>query len=93
MAKYRSLDDDGWLVPRPGTKSRAIYELAKFERMRPRQIAQQLGTSSNVVRVLLFNLRHPRRRPDFAEKRKAEQEAKAVPPKLPYAGKSIVFTI
>ena len=88
MPRYCSLDLDGWLIPQQGTKSRAIYDLAKLTNWPPRRIAMQLGTESLIVRVILSRCRHPRRKLGFAEK----QKAKTKRPKAAYAGKSIAFT-
>jgi hypothetical protein len=63
MAKSRPLwqprDKDGWRVPRGGL-SREIYRMAKAGKKR-REIVKALGVNSNMVGVLLHNMKHPDR--------------------------------
>lgn len=83
MQKYCSLDANGWLIPRDGTRSRIIYDLTKSG-VSPQHIAARLNMTSNSVRVMLSHMRHPRRKPGFSEKR----QRKELPVKVQ---KSLVF--
>lgn len=51
-------DEDGWRIPRPGTKSRGIYDLAR-DGVKPQIIAKMLNMSPGTVRVLLCHMRNP----------------------------------
>lgn len=51
-------NDNGWRIPRVGTKSHDIYRLAR-QGKKPRAIAAELNISNGVVRVSLFRIRNP----------------------------------
>ena len=51
-------DQDGWRIPRDGSKSRRIYDLL-LEGCSHRQIQQEVGGSLNCIRVLIYYMRHP----------------------------------
>lgn len=48
----RPRDDDGWPVPKPGTKARIIYGLRKYG-LTARQISNETGYNVNTVRVMI----------------------------------------
>ncbi len=51
-------DEIGWRVPRPSTKSRQIYDLAKAGKGSA-EITKITGDKGSVVRVLLWKIRNP----------------------------------
>lgn len=51
-------DDNGWRIPREGTKSAEIYRLAR-EGKKASVIATELGMNRLTVGVLLFKMRNP----------------------------------
>lgn len=52
-------DSEGWRIPR-GKLCREIYRLAKAGKRR-REIVAALGVNTNMVGVLLHNMKHPER--------------------------------
>lgn len=58
MLEYRPRDNDGWRIPRPGTKSSAIYHLAK-RGMPNQEIAKMLEMTKRSVTVNLWRIRNP----------------------------------
>lgn len=60
-------DENGHRVPRDGTLSKSIYELASLG-MQPMQMAARLNVKPLTVRVLLFRIRNPARANELARR-------------------------
>lgn len=61
MSFLRPINEDGWIVPREGTKSKMIYDLLRVG-MKATAIHRFMpeGTSLGTIRVLICKIRHPR---------------------------------
>jgi hypothetical protein len=57
--KEQPRDFEGWRIPREGTVSRRIYEMA-VDGLSPREMAEELpDTPVGSIRVLLWKIRRP----------------------------------
>jgi hypothetical protein len=54
----RPRDENGWVVPRNGTKSAKIYAMLK-EGKPPTMIARELNANRNGVKVLAHSIKNP----------------------------------
>lgn len=58
--RVRPRDEDGWIVPRPGTRARSFYDLAKCGYMHS-EIAKITKALPSTVRVELQRIQNPSR--------------------------------
>ena len=65
----RPIDENGWMVPRDGTKSKLIYGLARAGlKATAMQKFMPEGTSLGTIRVLLCKIKHPK--PQFRDRQR-----------------------
>ena len=55
---YCDRDEDGWHVPKAGTRARDVYDLLK-QGMSSRQIERRLGLSNGATRSYIWHIREP----------------------------------
>lgn len=56
--KVTTRDERGWRVPRPGTRSRCIYDLM-VSGARAKSIVASIGGDAQTIRVLMWKIRRP----------------------------------
>jgi hypothetical protein len=58
-------DKRGWRIPRNGTKSRKIYDMLVAGK-KPFEIIKELGMTDSTIRVLIFNIKRPDKKNEYA---------------------------